>query len=315
MTSPPAHAGPPPLTRFAWLSIAAALATIVLKLAAWRVTGSVGLLSDALESGVNLAAAVLTLLMLGLAARPPDETHAYGYSKAEYFASGAEGALIIAAAAGIGWAATARLLAPRPIDAPGLGLVISIVASAVNLVVARVLLAAGRRHRSVALEADAHHLMTDVWTSAGVVIGVGLVWLTGYTLLDPLIALAVAANIVWTGARIIRRSAFGLLDRALGPEDLATLLAVLDRHGGPPVQFHAVRTRQAGSRRFVSFHVVVPGDWTVRRGHELLERIEDDVRAALPSAHVLTHLEALEDPSSFEDIALDRPGRGPARGG
>jgi cation diffusion facilitator family transporter len=309
---PAAPAAPPPLTRFAWLSISAALATIALKLLAWRVTDSVGLLSDALESGVNLAAAVLTLLMLGLAARPPDEAHAYGYSKAEYFASGAEGALIIAAAAGIAWAATSRLLSPRAIDAPGLGLLLSAVASLVNLAVARVLLAAGRRHRSIALEADAHHLMTDVWTSAGVVAGVALVWLTGFTVLDPLIALAVAAHIVWAGARIVRRSAFGLLDRALGPDDLAALLAVLERHG-PPVKFHAIRTRQAGSRRFVSFHVLVPGDWTVRRGHELLERIEDDVRAALPSAHVLTHLEALEDPASFEDIDLDRPGRGPGR--
>jgi len=311
VTLPAAPAAPPPLTRFAWLSIAAALVTIALKLAAWRVTGSVGLLSDALESGVNLAAAVLTLLMLGLAARPPDETHAYGYSKAEYFASGAEGALIIAAAGAIAWAATRRLLAPEPIAAPGLGLLISAAASLVNLAVARVLLAAGRRHASIALEADAHHLMTDVWTSAGVIVGVGLVWLTGFTLLDPLLALGVAANIVWTGARIVRRSAFGLLDRALAAPDLAALLAVLERHGAPPVQFHAVRTRQAGSRRFVSFHVLVPGDWSVRRGHELLERIEDDVRAALPGAHVLTHLEALEDPASFDDIGLDRPGREP----
>lgn len=308
VTLAPTPAAPPPLTRFAWLSIAAALATIALKLLAWRLTSSVGLLSDALESGVNLAAAIVTLLMLGLAARPPDESHAYGYSKAEYFASGAEGALIILAAAGIAWAATSRLLAPQAIEAPGLGLLVSTGASLVNLAVARVLLAAGRRHRSFALEADAHHLMTDVWTSAGVMIGVGLVWLTGFTVLDPLVALAVAANIVWTGVRIIRRSAFGLLDRALAPGELAALLTVLEHHGTPPVQFHAVRTRQAGSRRFVSFHVLVPGDWSVRRGHELLERIEADVRAALPSAHVLTHLEAIEDPASFDDIALDRPG-------
>jgi cation diffusion facilitator family transporter len=297
---------PPPLTRFAWLSIGAALATIALKLAAWRLTGSVGLLSDALESGVNLAAAIVTLLMLGLASRPADDAHAYGYSKAEYFASGAEGALIIVAAAGIAWAAVDRLLAPRAIEAPGLGLAVSGVASLVNLAVARVLLAAGRRHRSFALEADAHHLMTDVWTSAGVVAGVALVWATGFQLLDPLLALAVAANIVWTGVRILRRSAYGLLDRALDAGEQEALAAALARHGAP-IQFHAVRTRQAGARRFVSFHVLVPGDWTVRRGHELLERIEADVRAALPNANVMTHLEALEDPASFEDVELDRP--------
>jgi len=302
----------PPLSRFAWLSIAAALATIALKLAAWRLTGSVGLLSDALESGVNLAAAVITLLLLGVASRPADESHAFGYSKAEYFASGAEGALIIVAAAGIAWTAVDRLLAPRPLEAAPLGLAVSVVASAVNLAVARVLLSAGRRRRSVALEADAHHLMTDVWTSAGVIVGVAAVWATGFTVLDPLIALAVAVNIVWTGVRILRRSAYGLLDRALDADDQRAIGEVLDRHGRPPVQFHAIRTRQAGSRRFVSFHVLVPGEWTVRRGHELLERIEADVREALPNANVMTHLEAIEDPASFEDVELDRPG-GPAR--
>jgi cation diffusion facilitator family transporter len=302
-----AAATPPPLTRFAWLSIGAAIVTIALKLAAWRLTGSVGLLSDALESGVNLAAAIITLLVLGVAARPADEAHAFGYSKAEYFASGAEGALIIVAAAGIAWAGVDRLLAPRAIEAPGVGLAVSAVASGVNLVVARVLLAAGRRRHSIALEADAHHLMTDVWTSAGVIVGVAAAWATGLALLDPLIALAVAANIVWTGVKILRRSAYGLLDRALDAGEQRALAEVLERHAQPPVQFHAVRTRQAGARRFVSFHVLVPGDWTVRRGHELLERIEADVRAAVPNANVMTHLEAIEDPASFEDVGLDRP--------
>ncbi|HYS82815.1 MAG TPA: cation diffusion facilitator family transporter [Anaeromyxobacteraceae bacterium] len=295
------------LARFAWLSIAAAVATFALKAVAWGLTGSVGLLSDALESLVNLAAATMALVMLTLAARPPDEEHAHGHTKAEYLASGFEGALILLAALAIGVAAVARLVSPRALEQVGVGLAVSVAASLVNLGVARVLLRAARRHRSIALEADAQHLMTDVWTSAGVLVGVGLVALTGWNRLDALVALGVAAQIVWTGVRLVRRSATGLLDAALPPEDQASLRAVLDRHAGPELQFHAVRTRQAGTRRFVSLHVLVPGAWTVRRGHDVLEQVEADVRAALPGAHVLTHLEAIEDPASFEDQQLDRP--------
>jgi cation diffusion facilitator family transporter len=296
----------PSLGRFAWLSIGAAVATIALKTAAWWLTGSVGLLSDALESVVNLVAAVLTLGMLTVAARPPDDDHAYGHAKAEYFASGAEGALILLAAGSIAWTAVQRLLAPQPIEQVGLGLAVSVVASLVNLGVSRVLLAAGRRHHSIALEADAHHLLTDVWTSAGVVAAVGLVALTGWQVLDPLIAIVVAANIVWTGVQLMRRSAQGLLDAALAPDEQAALRAVLDRYEGPETRFHAVRTRQAASRRFASMHVLVPGDWTVRRGHDLLERLEAEIRAAIPNATVLTHLEALEDPAAWQDQGLDR---------
>ncbi len=298
---------PRSLARFAWLSIAAAVATFALKAVAWGLTGSVGLLSDALESLVNLAAATMALVMLTLAARPPDEEHAHGHTKAEYLASGFEGALILLAALAIGVAAVARLVSPRALEQVGVGLAVSVAASLVNLGVARVLLRAARRHRSIALEADAQHLMTDVWTSAGVLVGVGLVALTGWNRLDALVALGVAAQIVWTGVRLVRRSATGLLDAALPPEDQASLRAVLDRHAGPELQFHAVRTRQAGTRRFVSLHVLVPGAWTVRRGHDVLEQVEADVRAALPGAHVLTHLEAIEDPASFEDQQLDRP--------
>jgi len=294
------------LTRFAWLSIAAAIVTIALKTVAWRLTGSVGLLSDALESLVNLAAAVMTLLMLGLAARPADETHAYGYSKAEYFASGVEGALILLAAAGITWAAVPRLFAPMPLEQAGLGLAVSTAASLVNLGVSRVMLGAGKKYGSIALEADGHHLMTDVWTSVGVILGVGAVALTGWRILDPLIAIGVAANIVWTGVKIVRRSALGLLDRALDPDELAVVTRILDAHAARGVQFHAVRTRQAGSRRFVTFHVLVPGGWTVSAGHDLVERIEAEIRGAIPNVNVLTHLEPVEDPASFEDVGLDR---------
>jgi cation diffusion facilitator family transporter len=294
------------LRRFAFLSIAAAVVTIGMKTVAWRLTGSVGLLSDALESLVNLVAAIITLMMLIVAARPPDDDHAYGHEKAEYFASGAEGALILLAAVGIGWTAVGRLLDPQPLEQIGWGVVVSTGASLVNLVVSRVLLAASKRYHSIALEADAHHLLTDVWTSAGVLAAIGLVAVTGWNILDPIIALVVAAQIVWTGVRLLRRSALGLLDTALAPEEQATLRAVLARHEGPELKFHAVRTRQAASRRFVSMHVLVPGDWSVRRGHELAEQIEAEVRAALHNATVFTHLEALEDPASFQDQGLDR---------
>jgi cation diffusion facilitator family transporter len=299
-------ASAPRLAAFAWLSIATAVATIALKLAAWWLTGSVGLLSDALESFVNLAAAAMALTMITIAARPPDEAHAFGYDKAEYFSSGVEGVLILLAAVAIAWAAVGRLLHPRALEQAGLGVALSVVASALNLAVARVLVAVGRKRHSIALEADGHHLMTDVWTSAGVLVGIGLVAWTGWSPLDPLVALAVAAQIVWMGVALMRRSWGGLLDAALPPAELAALQAVLDRHGSDDVHFHAVRTRQAGARRFVSMHVLVPGAWTVTRGHDLLERIEEDVRGVIPNANVSTHLEALEDPASFRDQELER---------
>jgi cation diffusion facilitator family transporter len=294
------------LTRYAWLSIAAAIATIGLKGAAYWLTGSVGLLSDALESIVNLAGAGLALGMLTLAAAPPDEEHAYGHSKAEYFSSGVEGALILLAAVSIAAAGIQRLLHPRALEAIGLGLIVSVVATLINFAVAGVLLRAGRRYQSITLEADAQHLLTDVWTSVGVLVGVGLVAITRWSILDPIIALLVAANITWTGFKIMRKSALGLLDTALPPEELATLRAALEPYEQQGIQFHAVRTRQGGARRFVSMHVLVPGDWTVTRGHRLLERIEADVRAALENVTILTHLESLQDKASFEDEGLDR---------
>ena len=294
------------LVRFAWLSIAAAVATIALKVIAWWLTGSVGMLSDALESFVNLAAAVVTLAMLTVAARPPDEEYAYGYSKAEYFASGLEGTLILVAAVLIGIAAFERLLAPQPIERVGIGLVVSVAASAVNFGAARVLARAGRHYRSIALEADAKHLMTDVWTSAGVVVGVALVALTGWLWLDPAIALAVAAHIVWAGVRIVRRSAVGLLDHALPEDERRAIETVLDAFRARGIEFHALRTRAAAGRSFVSMHVLVPGAWSVQRGHDVVEEIEERVREAVPSANVLTHLEPLEDPASYRDERLDR---------
>jgi cation diffusion facilitator family transporter len=294
------------LLRFAWLSIAAALVTIGLKGAAWWMTGSVGLLSDALESFVNLAAAIFTLYVLAVAARPPDEEHAYGYSKAEYFGSGFEGTLILVAAGLIAAAAIDRLLHPQPLASVGYGLAVNAAASLVNFVTARVLLAAARRYRSIALEADAHHLLTDVWTSAGVIVGVAAVSATGWLWLDPVIALAVAANILWMGARLVRRSVLGLLDRALPDRDRRAIDAVLEGFRARGIEFHALRTRAAAGRSFISMHVLVPGDWTVQRGHDAVEEIEAQIRAAIPAATVLTHLEPREDPASYRDVELDR---------
>jgi cation diffusion facilitator family transporter len=214
--------------------------------------------------------------------------------------------MIFAAALAIGWAATDRLLHPQPIEQIGLGLAVSVAASAINFGVARVLLAASRRHGSIALEADAHHLMTDVWTSVGVVIAVAAVALTGWERLDPIIAIAVALNIVFTGYSLMRRSALGLLDRAVPPETQAKIDAVLERYRADHVDFHALRTRDAAGRSFISVHVLVPGEWSVQRGHDLIERLEHDVLAAVPGATLFTHLEPLEDPASYLDEPLDR---------
>jgi cation diffusion facilitator family transporter len=291
---------------YAKVSIAAALVTIGLKIAAWRLTGSVGMLSDAAESVVNLVAALIALWALTVAARPPDESHAFGYSKAEYFASGAEGFLILAAAFGIAVAAWSRWQHPRPIADAWVGIGVSVAASLVNGAVAAVLLRAGNRLRSITLRADAHHLLTDVWTSAGVIVGIALVALTGWLRLDPLIAFAVAVNIVWTGWRLVRETGLGLLDRSLPDEERRAITGALIPFQEQGILFHAIRTRVAGPRHFVSMHVLAPGNWTVQRGHDLCESIEAAVRQALPQATVFTHLEPREDPVSWEDRGLDR---------
>jgi cation diffusion facilitator family transporter len=294
------------LTRFALLSIAAAVITIALKASAYFLTGSVGLLSDAIESFVNLVGGLMALAMLTVAARPADEDHAYGHTKAEYFSSGMEGGLILIAAGSIAYAAVHRLLTPRPLEEIGLGLAVSAVASGVNLGVGLLLLRVGRKRNSITLEANAQHLFTDVWTSVGVILGVGAVALTGWQRLDPIVALVVAANIIWAGVAIVLRSTSGLMDRALSTQDQASVRQVLTRYEAEGVQFHALRTRQSGARKFLSVHVLVPGEWTVQRGHELLERIEKDIRRGLPGASVFTHLEPLDDPVSWEDEHLER---------
>jgi cation diffusion facilitator family transporter len=295
------------LERYAWLSVGAALATIAVKTLAWWLTGSVGLLSDALESVVNLAAALLALSMLRLAATPPDENYPHGLSKAEYFSAGIEGALIVVAAAGIVWTAVPRLVAPQALEMAFAGLTLTLVATAINYGVALVLLRAGRQHSSITLEADGRHLMTDVWTSGGVIAGVALVYVTGWLRLDALVALAVSVHILWTGFGLVRRSVRGLLDPAISAEDQAEVTKLIDeysrRYG---VSFHALRTRQAGARRFVSFHLLVPDAWTVAQAHRLSEEIEARMRAMVPNAAIFTHIEPISDPASYEDQELDR---------
>jgi cation diffusion facilitator family transporter len=295
------------LIRFAWLSIAAATLIICLKGFAYWLTGSVGLLSDALESLVNLAAACVALIALTVSARPADEDHPYGHEKAEYFSSGVEGTMILFVAVAIGVAAIDRLIHPAPLAQVGLGLTVSLIATLINFGVARILLMAGRQHESIALEADAHHLLTDVWTSLGVLIGVGAVALTGWQWLDPAVALAVAANIIWTGTSLVRRSARSLMDAALPDDERQRIRDILDEYRARGIDYHALRTRRAGARRFIEVHILVPGAWTVQHGHDLLEDIEARIRERFANATVFTHLEPIEDPISWRDTELDRP--------
>ncbi|MCA9916971.1 MAG: cation transporter [Anaerolineales bacterium] len=294
------------LTRYAWLSIATAVFTIGLKAVAYWLTGSVGLLSDALESGVNLVTAVFALIILTIAAQPPDAEHEYGHSKAEYFAGGMEGSLILFAALAIGYTAVQRLFAPQPLEQVGAGLLVSVLASVGNGLTAWVLLRVGRQHNSLTLTANARHLLTDVWTSLGVITGVLAVGLTGWHWLDPVLALLVALHIVRTGVALVNTAVSGLMDRSLPAAEIAQVRTILDSYATDEVQYHALRTRQSGPDRFVSVHVQVPGEWSVQRGHTLLEAIERDLRRTLAPVSVFTHLEPVEDPVSWEDIALHR---------
>lgn len=294
------------LTKYAWLSIGAALSTITLKSISYLITGSVGLLSDAVESLVNLIAAVITLVMLIIAARPADEQHNYGHSKAEYFASFAEGSLILIASLGIIYSAIQRLLNPQPLEQVTLGLIVSASASLINFFVAQVLLKAGKQFNSISLEADAYHLMTDVYTSAGVILAVGVVAVSDWSILDPIIALLVALNILRTAYTLLQRSVYGLMDAALCTEDQQTVLAILDKYRSQGVEFHALRTRQAAGRRFISFHILVPGRWSTHRSHHLAEEVEANIRQSLNGATVFTHLEPVDDPLSYQDIDIDR---------
>lgn len=297
---------PVPLTRFAWLSIIAALMTIAMKAAAFSITGSVGMLSDALESTVNLATAVVALITLRIVTRPANEEFAFGFSKVEYFSTGFEGGMILLAAAGIIITAIPRLIHPVPLEQLGLGLIISVVASLINLGVALVLMRAGKRYNSITLEADGRHLMTDVWTTGGVLVGIALVGLTGFERLDPLVALAVAVNILFTGYRLLLRAGKGLMDMTLPAEEITEVKLILETYQSQGVRYHALRSRQAAARKFLVVHLLVPGDWTVRQGHQIAEQIENQVIKAIPHSNIATHIEPIEDPISQEDVQLDR---------
>lgn len=295
------------LTRWAWLSIGAAVVTIGMKTVAYLLTGSVGLLSDALESVVNLVAAVLALIAIAAAAKPADERHHFGHGKAEYLSAGAEGVMILVAAGLIVYAAVDRLLNPQPLEDLGIGLAITLGATVINGAVGAIILRQGRRHRSMALVADGKHLMTDVYTSVGVIVGIALVAVTGWLPLDSLVALAVGANILWTGFILVRNAGRGLLDHALPQEDTARVLGVLrdfvGRYPAGELEFHGLQTRESGRDQFVSVHVLVPGSWSVARAHDLVEEVEVAIRSALPHAQVHTHLEPREDPRSHEDYS------------
>jgi len=295
------------LKKFVYLAIAAAVATIVLKFAAYLLTGSVGLFSDALESCVNLIAAVIALFMITLAEKPADEEHAFGHYKAEYFSSAIEGGLIVLAAFSIIWSAIPRLIHPQPLENVGIGLLVAVGASAINLVVGLILIKNGRKNHSITLEADGKHLMTDVYTSVGVLIGIGLVKISGWLILDAIVAIGVAINILWTGYQLMRRSAHGLLDTALPESELLKIRTVLDIYKEQNLEYHSLMTRQAGQRKFVSLHILLPGKLTIQEGHDMVERIERNIRDLFDSpVTVFTHLEPVEDPLSMQDIGIDR---------
>ena len=300
-------------TFYILFSVATSLLTMALKSGAYFLTGSVGLLSDALESGVNLAAALVALATLSYAHSGEDEDHNFGHEKAEYFSSGIEGALIFVAAAAIIWSAIPRLLAPQPLEQVGVGLALSVLAAGANLLCGWFLLKGAREHRSITLEADAHHLLTDVWTTVGVIIGVGVVHFTGWLLLDPLIAIAVALQILWTGWSLIRRSFDGLMDRAIPADERERIVAVLDRVKAKGGDYHRLRTRVSGKKSFVDVHILVPGAMSVHDAHDLAHGLEQDIQAAVPHVEVLTHLESLEDPRSWDDPdgPPSRPGTAP----
>ena len=306
MTSPHEPAATrPDLRKYAWLAIGTAVLTVLLKASAWAITGSVGLLSDAAESMVNLAAAIVALVMLTIAARPADDSHHFGHTKAEYFSAALEGIMVFVAAASIIYLGIDRLLNPRPLESLGIGLGISLTAAVLNGIVGRLLVKVGTRHRSITLRADGRHLLTDVYTSVGVVVGLGLAWLTGWNWMDPVIAILVGVHILVTGYRLIAESSAGLMDASLSPEDNARIQAILDAHTEKGrIEFHAVRTRESGSLQFMEMHMLVPGEWTVQRGHDAMEDLVEKIVAQFPHMRVTGHLEPVSDPRSYEDMTL-----------
>lgn len=295
------------LHKYMYISIAAAVATISLKYYAYYVTGSVGFLSDALESIVNLVAAIFALIMLNLSQRPADKRHMYGHSKAEYFSSATEGALILIAAFSIIRTSIPRFFNPIPLENINSGLLFSLLATLVNLVVGLTLINNGKKKNSLIVEADGRHLMTDVWTSVGVIIGIILVKLTGWLILDPIIAILVALNIIYIGYKLISRSASGLMDSIIPSNDLKKITQYLDSLKDEEMEYHSLMTRVAGQRKFIFFHLLVPGDWSVKKGHDCADHIEETIVNMFEGpVTVDTHIEPVDDPVSNIDIGIDR---------
>jgi len=300
--------GSPSLKKFVYISIAAAILTISLKLIAYLLTNSVGLLSDALESCVNLVAAVVALIMIRLAEKPPDQEHEFGHNKAEYFSSAIEGGLIVLAAGSIIWSAIPRIMHPQPLENIGVGLLVAVGASLINLAASRILIRNGKIHNSITLEADGKHLMTDVLTSGGVLLGIGLIKLTGWMRLDGIVAIGVALNIIWTGYQLLKRSALGLLDTSFPKDEMDSIRQVLEKYKQQNIQFHSLMTRQSGQRKFIFVHILMPGTMNIQQGHNIAEKVENDLRLLFPNTQTtaFTHLEPVEDPASMLDITIDR---------
>jgi cation diffusion facilitator family transporter len=296
----------PSLTKFAWLSVGTAVLTISIKLAAYLLTGSVGLLSDALEGIVNLVAAVVVLITLKVVEKPPDDIHEYGHDKAEYFSSGIEGTLIVIAALSILFTSVQRLLNPQPLERIGLGLMLALSASVLNFLAGQLLIRTGKKHDSITLEADGKHLLSDVWTSVGVVVGVSIAVLTGLEWVDPVVAILVGLKIGWEGVKIFQRSTSGLMDAAIDPDERKLIENILNRYCQNGIEWHALRTRQSAARRFVSVHILAPGGWTIQQGHDLVEQLEDEIRSQINYCSVFTHVEPIEDPRALSDLDLDR---------
>lgn len=298
----------PSLKRFLHLSILAALTTILLKFAAYFQTGSMGFFSDALESLVNLFAAIIALILLHLSEKPADEEHEFGHGKAQYFSSALEGALIFIAAFSIIYTSIPKIFNPQPLNNIGAGSLLSVAAAVVNLVVGYILLKKGKKYDSIILEADGKHLIADVLTSIGVILGVVLVKVTGFYFLDPIIAIAVALYIVYIGFKLISRSTSELMDAAIPKEEQQMVVEYLDSLTEKNIEYHSLLTRKAGYRKFITLHLLVPGDWSVQKGHDCAEAIEQNIEQMFGNANVTvtSHIEPLEDPVSFNDIGFDR---------
>ncbi len=284
-----------------WISIAASVLTIALKWLAFSITGSVGFMSDAMESGINLIAGIVAFYSLTVAARPADKEHPFGHDKAEYFSSLAEGVLIVIAAFGIAYAAINRLYHPQPLESLDYGMLLSVAATVINLITARILLYYSKKYNSITIEADAHHLMTDVWTTVGIIAGIFLVKLTGWQFLDPIMAILVAISIVYTGIKLIIRSMDGLMDSRLSEKEMVLIREVLDRYKSEEIDYHALYTRRASAKQFITFHLLFPGDFTVNKAHDLTKQIENELKTLMPYSDVFIHVEPINDPDAFED--------------